>query len=60
MKKKISFEEVVLKSLDVLLSDADLLQDFGLSQELREARRKYIDSTLKLVNEYLKEIEEDA
>lgn len=58
MKQIISFEEVVLKALAVLLSDAYVWQDLELSKELREARKKYIDSTLKLVNEYLKEIED--
>jgi vacuolar-type H+-ATPase subunit E/Vma4 len=60
MKQIISFEEVVLKALAVLLSDAYIWADAELSKELREARKKYIDSTLKLVNEYLKEIETDA
>ena len=60
MKQRISFEEVVLKSLDVLLSDAYVWQDLELAKDAREARKKYIDSTLKLVNEYLQEIETDA
>ena len=60
MKQRISFEEVVLKSLDVLLSDAYCRQDAEFSKELREARKKFIGSALKLVNEYLKEIETDA
>jgi vacuolar-type H+-ATPase subunit E/Vma4 len=60
MKQRISFEEVVLKALVVLLSDARIWQDLEFSKELREARKKCIDSTLKLVNEYLKEIETDA
>ena len=60
MKQFVSFEEVVLKALVVLLSDAYILADSEISKELREARKKYIDSTLKLVNEYLKEIETDA
>lgn len=60
MKQIISFEEVVLKALAVLLSDTYILADSEISKDLREARKKYIDSTLKLVNEYLKEIETDA
>jgi hypothetical protein len=60
MKQIISFEEVVLKALDVLLSDAYCRQDAELSKEVRETRKGFIGSTLKLVNEYLKEIEKDA
>lgn len=60
MKQRISFEEVVLKSLDVLLSDAYILANAEISKEVREARKRMIGSTLKLVNEYLKEIETDG
>lgn len=59
MKQTISFVEVVLKSLEVLLRDAYIRQDLE-PKEIREPRKKYIDSTLKLVNEYLKKIETDA
>ena len=60
MKQRISFEEVVLKSLEVLLLEAYIRTGLELDKEAREARKKYIDSTLKLVNEYLKEIKTDA
>ena len=60
MKQRISFEKVVLKALDVLLSDAYIRTGLELDKEAREAFKKYIDSTLKLVNEYLQEIETDA
>lgn len=59
MKQRISFEKVVLESLVVLLSDAYYWQDIE-PKEIREPRQKYIESTLKLVNEYLQEIKTDA
>ena len=59
MKQRISFEKVVLEALAVLLSDAYVWQDIE-PKEIREPRKKYIESTLNLVNEYLKEIETDA
>lgn len=59
MKQRIRFEKVVLESLAVLLSNACYWQDIE-PKEIREPRKKYIESTLKLVNEYLKEIETDA
>ena len=60
MKQRISFEKVLLKAVDVLLSDAYIRTGLELDKEAREAFKKYIDSTLKLVNEYLQEIETDA
>lgn len=60
MKQRISFEKVVLEALAVLLSDAYILANAEISKEMREARKRLIGSTLKLVNEYLKEIEKDA
>lgn len=59
MKKFVSFEKVVLEALAVLLSDAYYWQDIE-PKDIREPRKKYIESTLKLVNEYLKEIKTDA
>ena len=55
MKQFVSFEKVVLEALAVLLSTAYYWQDIE-PKEIREPRKKYIESTLKVVNEYLKEI----
>lgn len=55
MKQFVSFEEVVLEALSVLLYTVYYWQDLE-PKELREPRKKCIESTLKLVNEYLKEI----